>query len=72
MDETTAAQVERLGRSANAALNEALIVAQANCTADEFVALRSVVGRIMGTIVIELLQPLYAEHPGITPPELRD
>lgn len=71
MDKGTAEQMERLGRTANAALNEALLIAQASCTAEEFSALRSVVGQIMGAIVIDLLQPLYAQYPDITPPELR-
>ena len=71
MDNTTAQQVERLGRTANAALNEALLIAQANCTTEEFTALRSVIGQIMGAVVIDLLQPLYAAHPEITPPELQ-
>ncbi|MGE3249054.1 MAG: hypothetical protein AB7J28_01855 [Hyphomonadaceae bacterium] len=71
MDRATAERVERLGRDANAALNEALVIAQETCSTEEFVKLRTVVGRIMGSVVIDVLQPLYAEYPEIIPPELR-
>jgi hypothetical protein len=70
-DRATAERVERLGRAANTALNEALIVIQENCATEEFIALRRVVGQIMGSVVVDLLQPLYREHPEAIPPELR-
>lgn len=71
MDKATAEQIESLGRAANAALNELLVIVQANCTVEEFTAMRAVVAPIMGAVVIDLLQPLYAAHPEITPPELQ-
>lgn len=71
MDNATAQQVDRLARHAQGYLNEALLIARAGCTPEEFEALRSTIGNIMGSIVIDLLQPLYAKHPDIVPPEIR-
>lgn len=71
MDQDTARQVDHLSRNANAALNEAIRVVQSSCAPEEFEAFRLAVGKIMGAVVIDVLQPLYAAHPEIVPVELR-
>ncbi|MBC7769648.1 MAG: hypothetical protein H7124_12780 [Phycisphaerales bacterium] len=71
MDTETAHQIDRLARHALGQLNDVLLVARASCPEDEFVGLKSSVGRIMGAIVTDVLQPLYARHPDIIPTELK-
>lgn len=71
MDKATALQVDRLARQAQGDLNDALLIVKTNCSSEEFSKLRAVIGNLMGAIVIDLLQPLYAEHPDIVPPELK-
>lgn len=71
MDLATAQHVERILRDANGRLNDALLVVRSSCPADEFEAYRGTVGQIMGAIVVDLLQPIYAQHPEAIPPELK-
>lgn len=71
MDRVTAQRVDVLARQAQSNLNDVLLTAQSNCTPEEFRDLRSTVGAIMGAIVTDVLQPLYAAHPEIIPTELR-
>jgi hypothetical protein len=71
MDKATAEQVDRLARHAQGQLNDAIRAVQATSSQEEFEKFRLVVGRIMGAIVVDVLQPLYAEHPDLMPPELR-
>lgn len=37
------------------------------CSPEEFAAYRRAVGRIMGEMLLEVLNPLYAEHPSLKP-----
>jgi hypothetical protein len=40
------------------------------CSSEEFQAYRRAVGGILGEILLEVLNPLYAEHPALKPPEM--
>ena len=40
------------------------------CSPEEFAAYRRAVGRIMGEMLLEVLNPLYAEHPALKPAEM--
>lgn len=37
------------------------------CSPEEFAAYRRAVGRIMGEMLLGVLNPLYAEHPSLKP-----
>lgn len=71
MDLTTAKQVQRILSDANGRLNDALLVIREECAAEEFEAYRTKIGQIMGAVAIDLLQPIYADHPEAIPPELK-
>jgi hypothetical protein len=51
-------------------LNNSIFVVEEKCSFEEFKAYRLAVGKIMGEMLLEVLNPLYAEHPSIKPPEL--
>lgn len=71
MDLATAKQVQRILSDANSRLNDALLVIRNDCAVEEFEAYRTKIGQIMGAVGVELLQPIYAQHPEAIPPELR-
>jgi DNA-binding transcriptional LysR family regulator len=71
MDKATAQRVRDVAQHALGQLDSSIHAVQASCSQQEFETFRTVVGKIMGAIVIDVLQPLYAEHPDITPPELK-
>lgn len=51
-------------------LNSSVLKVRDNCNNDEFQVYRKAVGRIMGMILLDILNPLYDEHPNIKPDEL--
>ena len=49
-----------------------LFMVQAEEPHEEFLRIRGVIGRIMGAIVCDGLNPLLAEHPDLKPMHLRE
>jgi len=45
------------------------LVAEA-CTSEEFFEYRKAVAEIMGDILLNILNPIYKQHPGLRPPGL--
>ena len=54
-----------------AQLNESVALAKERCSEAEFKAYRTVVGRLMGEMLLEVMNPLYVEHPDLKPKELK-
>ena len=71
MDKATALRVSETAQEALGQLDLSIHAVQAASAQPEFETFRTVVGKIMGAIVVEVLQPLYAEHPDIVPEELK-
>ena len=53
-----------------AKLNQSTADVQSAATTEEFRAYRSVVARIMGEMLTEIMNPIYREHPDLKPPGL--
>jgi hypothetical protein len=51
-------------------LNDSLIVVQEQCSLEGFKVYRLAVAKIMAEMLLEVMNPLYAQHPAIKPPEL--
>lgn len=69
-NELVAKRISELMLDIGARLDKSVELVQENCLADDFNAYRQGVGAIMAEILLEILNPLYAEHPSIKPPEL--
>jgi hypothetical protein len=65
-----ASRVSQLMLEFGAKLNESVALAKERCSDAEFKAYRTVVGRLMGEMLLEVMNPLYAEHPDLKPKEL--
>jgi hypothetical protein len=50
-------------------LNNALHLIETNCKQDEFQLYRTAFGKLMGTIYLDILEPLFDEHPSLIPPD---
>ena len=48
-------------------LNESIKLVQLNCDEAEFAAYRKVVGRVMGNLILEVINPLYEKNPEVKP-----
>jgi pyruvate/2-oxoacid:ferredoxin oxidoreductase beta subunit len=53
------------------ALSECLTIAKSSSTPEEYERLKRAVGSVVGTLEIDLLWPLYREHPDLEPENLR-
>jgi hypothetical protein len=69
-DTEVAKNISFLMLEIGARLNASVAEIQERCPNDEFTAYRRAVGSVMGEMFVEIMKPLYATHPEITPPEL--
>jgi hypothetical protein len=71
MTKTTAKTVSDLMLSIGASLDESLRAVQATESDAEFKKYRDSVSKLLTTMLLEIMNPLYAEHPDLKPQELR-
>ena len=67
-----ATDISEAGETFVAALSAALDAAKTSCTPDEFERLKRAVGSVIGTLEVDMLWPLYKQHPELEPETLRD
>jgi len=67
----TAAQVEKKMRDCSAMLNSSIQLVMDTSPEEEFREYRRLVGRIMGAIYLDILQPIHRTFPDLEPPELK-
>lgn len=53
-----------------AKLNASIADAGSSCPEEEFVNYRRVVAKIMGAILLDIMNPIYAAHPALKPSQL--
>jgi len=70
VDVDTAQSVSDLMLEISAKLDTSLQLVQRTCPEAEFEAYRNTVGSLMGTMLLEVMNPLYEEHPELKPPGL--
>lgn len=51
-------------------IDESLVVVRQQCGDDEFNNYRKAVGKVMGEMLIGIMNPIYKEHPDLKPKEL--
>ena len=51
-------------------IDEEISRVQSQCPNEEFEIFRSAAGKLLGDILLEILNPLYKEHPELKPKEL--
>ena len=71
MEHATAQQVEIIMRDVRERLNESIKIVMNSSDPDEFHRYRRQIGKVMGEIFLEIQQPIYDEHPDLTPSSLR-
>lgn len=72
MKKDVADVINRLMVDYGAKLNESVRLVMETSSAEEFETYRTAVGQIMGTMLIDIMNPIYREHPELKPPELED
>jgi len=51
-------------------LDASILTVQEQCSPEEFQVYRRAVARVLGEMLLEIMNPLYAEHPSLRPPGL--
>lgn len=69
-DKEVARQVSELMLEFGAKLNASVALTKERCPESEFKAYRAVVSTLMGEMLLEVMNPIYATHPELKPKEL--
>ena len=69
-DPSIARQVSDLMIEFSARLDRSILTVQERCSPEEFKVYRLAVAKVLGEMLLEVMNPLYAEHPGLKPPGL--
>ena len=72
MKAETAARLSELGVRVLADFNEMTREIQSSEPEDEFDRLRGAIGRVLGALYFEVLEPTWQEHPTLIPDDVRD
>ena len=64
--------VSELFLEMNGRLNESIETVQNTCAPEEASAYRRRIGTLVNSVFEEILEPIYAEHPQLKPPELEN
>lgn len=71
MNHQTAKQIVDLMVEFGSRLNESVAIVETNCARDEFELYRLNIGKLMGGMLIDILNPILKEHPNLKPDRLR-
>jgi hypothetical protein len=69
-NKTTAAEINKLMLEMGAKLDASVVLVEQTCSENEFKEYRRVVGKLMGEILLEVMNPLYEMNPELKPKEL--
>jgi hypothetical protein len=72
MKKDVAETINKLMLEYGAKLDGSVKLVMDTSSADEFEAYRTAVAQIMGTMLLDIMNPIYREHPELKPPELED
>ncbi len=67
----TADEIQKTMRQCSALLDQSVRQVMETCPAEEFVAYRQIVGRIMGAIYLDVVRPIHQCYPDLEPEELK-
>lgn len=72
MKKDVAAKINTLMLAYGAELDNSVKLVMDTSNVEEFEAYRAAVAQIMGTMLVDIMNPIYKEHPELKPPELED
>lgn len=72
MKKEVAEAINKLMLEYGAKLDDSVRLVMESCSQPEFESYRAAVGQIMGTMLLDVMNPIYREHPDLKPAELED
>jgi hypothetical protein len=70
-DKEIARHISEMVLECNDRLDDSLSLVQDRCGQEEVHAYRRAIGKVLGEIYLEIMTPIYQEHPDLTPPGLK-
>ena len=70
-DEKIAARVSELFVEFSRRIDQSIALVKETASPEEFSAYRRAAGRVLGEMLLEVMNPLYQKHPGLKPKGLR-
>ena len=70
MKRDVAEAINKLMLEYGAKLDESVRLVMESCSNSEFESYRAAVGQMMGTMLLDVMDPIYREHPDLKPQEL--
>lgn len=70
-DSKVAEKISELMIEIGKKLDDSILLVKNNCSEDEFYLYRKATSKIMGEVLLEVMNPIYAIHPNIKPDELK-
>jgi hypothetical protein len=69
-DKTIASEINQLMLEYSKKIDATIAQVQSNCSNDEFEKYRKASGIVLGNVLLEIMNPIYKEHPDLKPKEL--
>lgn len=69
-NEQTAQKISDLMQEIGAKLNDSVALVQCTGTSQELAEYRAAVGQLMGVMLLDIMDPVYALHPSLRPSQL--
>lgn len=69
-DKSTAMEISELMLRHGKELNNSVEMVKSRCSEEEFAIYQKAIGKIMGYILLDVMNPLYKSHPELKPKEL--
>lgn len=71
MERETAEEINKLMLDCGAKLDKSVALVKERCGIEEFEVYRKSIGKIMGTMLLEIMNPIYKEYPDLKPLQLK-
>lgn len=71
MDKKVATEVVDLMVEFGDRLNQSVVLVKDNCSHDEFIIYRNAVAKLMGDMLLDVMNPIFKEFPELKPDRLK-
>ncbi|MHC1727307.1 MAG: hypothetical protein AB9866_15095 [Syntrophobacteraceae bacterium] len=69
-DKEIATKISLLMLEFGARIDDSILLVKEHCSYEEFHMYRMAAGRVMGEMLLNIMNPIYTEHPELKPSEL--
>lgn len=66
-NQEVAKQISELMLECGRRIDASIAMVQEQCDAEDFQRYRRAAGRVLGALYLDVMQPVYVQHPGIKP-----